>query len=380
MPRLPQLITGLLITVGVMFVCPVFAAEQPCARPGTWHSPKTGQEMSTSEVMDGLGSASIILLGERHDSSTHHRWQLHVLSALHGRDSLASVGLEMFPRSSQTAVNDWISGKLTKDEFLSNSRWHEVWGYNPELYMPLFHFVRMHQIPTRAINVDRDTVRMVREKGLANLSNSALEGVSKPAEPSDSYKQDLAEVLKDHPGDIDLEHFIASQTFWDRAMAEGLKQAQAEHGSPVVGIVGMGHARYGRGIPHQLRALGMEDVVVLLPHKAGQACPEDNRADYLFTVPSSPAGQQPEPPRMGIAYEFQDGKRVSIIEVLKDSPAADAGIKAGDQIIQAAGEKLTHPGSLKTAVRQQPPGTWLPLLIERDGKRQQVIVKFPPER
>jgi hypothetical protein len=31
------------------------------------------------------------------------------------------------------------------------------------------------------------------------------------------------------------------------------------------------------------------------------------------------------------------------------------------------------------AVARQPPGTWLPLTVARDGGRIDVVAKFPPE-
>lgn len=366
------------LAAGAFLGCTAISAAQPCDTPGTWYSPEQGKQLDTAEVMARLGDASFVLLGERHDSYEHHRWQLHVLSALLGTDNLAAVGFEMFPRSSQPILDDWVKGALTVDSFLSKSNWDKVWSFNPDLYMPLFHFVRMHQIPSQALNVDRATVRQIREQGLAEMSSDDLEGVSKPAKPHASYRKHLAEVLEQHPGDINLKRFIAAQTFWDRAMAEGLTKAHEAHGSPVVGIVGMGHAQYGHGLPLQLRDLGQEDVIVLSPHEIGETCPPDDRADYLFMVSPQPA-DKPSPPRMGVGLELDEEQRVRITKVFPDSPAAAAGIKAGDRIIKAAGDKLGHARDLQTAVQQQPPGTWLPLLIERNGDQEKIVVKFPPQ-
>ncbi|MCG5530478.1 ChaN family lipoprotein [Halorhodospira halochloris] len=376
--RQRSIVISTALAASTILGCGSLAAEPDCSTPGTWYSTEADEELSTAETINRLGDASYILLGERHDSSEHHRWQLHMLSGLLGKGMLTAVGFEMFPRSSQAAVDSWIDGQLTEDSFLSKSNWDEVWGFEPELYMPLFHFVRMHQIPSQAINVDRATVRKAREIGLDELSSEQREGVSKPADPLEDYQQQLAEVLERHPGDIDQQHFIEAQTFWDRAMAEGLKKAHDDHGAPVAGIVGMGHAQYGHGIPFQLNDLGHDDVVVLLPHEAGQPCPQDNRADYLFVV-ATPEADDPEPPRMGVGMELDDEELVKIVQILSDSPAADAGIATGDRVIKAAGEKITHPRDLQQVVQKQPHGTWLPLLIERDGEQLQKIIKFPRE-
>lgn len=368
----PKLLAGLLLAA--TWHAPALA--ETCSQPGKWYSTQENKQLTTAEVVDYLADASFILLGERHDSSAHHRWQLHVLAALLGRDALAAVGFEMFPRTSQAAVDDWIAGKSSIDAFLTATDWNKVWGFSKELYTPLFHFVRMHQIPSQALNVDRSTIRSIREQGLANLAAKELEGVGKPAEPHEDYREQLTEVLHNHPGDIDLEQFLEVQTFWDRAMAEGLQQAHAEHGSPVAAIIGEGHAQHDHGIPFQLEDLGHDEIVVLLPHQAGEPCPNDNRADFLFTL-TPDQSEGPKPPRMGIAMQMDEEQRIMILEVLSDTPAAAAGLAEGDRILRAAGQKLDHPHDLQQTVAQQPPGTWLPLLIDREGAEQQKIIKFP---
>jgi S1-C subfamily serine protease len=42
-----------------------------------------------------------------------------------------------------------------------------------------------------------------------------------------------------------------------------------------------------------------------------------------------------------------------------------------------AGKSITATAALVAAVRTQPPGTWLPLEIGRDGQTLELIVKFP---
>lgn len=62
-----------------------------------------------------------------------------------------------------------------------------------------------------------------------------------------------------------------------------------------------------------------------------------------------------------------------------DTPAAKAGLKAGDRVVAVDGADLPEPAydaerALKTAVADRIPGETLQLLIERDGKRQTVVV------
>jgi S1-C subfamily serine protease len=66
-------------------------------------------------------------------------------------------------------------------------------------------------------------------------------------------------------------------------------------------------------------------------------------------------------------------------EVETDSIASAAGIREQDLLLEAAGIKLKTGIDLAKVVHRQPLGTWLPVLIERDGKELQFIARFPPD-
>ncbi|ABM60911.1 ChaN family lipoprotein [Halorhodospira halophila] len=372
LPRTTVLFAGLLLAGS--------ALASPCADPGQWYEPAAERTLNTQEVLDALDGAEFILLGERHDDAAHHRWQLHTLAALQGRGELAAIGFEMFPRSKQAPLEDWRAGKLTREAFLEASEWQRVWGYDAGLYMPLFDFVRTHRVPAQALNVDRATVRAVREQGFDALDEAERESVSKPAEASDGYRDRLQRVFRHHPGaeddDTAVDRFIEAQTFWDRAMAESMAAAYEQHGGAVVGIVGRGHAEYGDGIAHQLQDLGYERVRILLPLDHTAECPDAGQADFLFAL--EPERRGTEPPRLGIAMGHEDSK-VTIVDVMADTPAEEAGLAAGDRILKAAETKIEHPSDLQRIVGRQAPGTWLPIRIERGGDELEKVARFPAE-
>ncbi len=368
------------LLVGVILAGSGSATASPCAAPGAWFDPSAERTLGTDEVLDALDDADFILLGERHDDAAHHRWQLHTLAALHGRGALGAVGFEMFPRSKQEPLDQWRDGELTREAFLEATEWQRVWGYDADLYMPLFDFVRTHRLPAQALNVDRDTVRAIREAGYEAVDEDERESVGKPAPASEGYRDRLQRVFRHHPGaedsDTALERFIEAQLFWDRAMAEAMVAALDAHGGPGVGIVGRGHAEYGDGIPHQLKDLGHDAVRVLLPLDHRAECPEAEQADFVFALePERTAG---DPPRLGIAMEGRNSE-LFIVEVLSDTPAEDAGLAAGDRIVKAAGSQVRYPEDLQRIVARQAPGTWLPLVIERDGEQREKVARFPAE-
>jgi serine protease Do len=65
--------------------------------------------------------------------------------------------------------------------------------------------------------------------------------------------------------------------------------------------------------------------------------------------------------------ESRDGALVN--DVLNDSPAAKAGLKPGDIIVEFAGTKISDPRELQRTVEQAEPGTAQELGVVRDGKR-----------
>ncbi|WP_341649740.1 PDZ domain-containing protein [Thauera humireducens] len=76
--------------------------------------------------------------------------------------------------------------------------------------------------------------------------------------------------------------------------------------------------------------------------------------------------------------DHRDGVR--IVEVTAGSLAAHTGLRAGDIIVDAAGAPLKRSGALAALVREQPPGTWLPLKLRRDKETLDFVVRFPARK
>ncbi len=167
-------------------------------------------------------------------------------------------------------------------------------------------------------------------------------------------------------------------------MAEALARASTTRPAAdkplVVGVMGSGHIRYGYGVPHQLRDLGVKNVGTLLPVSAGLDCKELRRglADAVFAVPQSPKAK-PEPPRLGVQLEESDGK-VRIVNVTAGSLAEATGLKAGDLLVDVAGRPVSRTLHVIASIRLQPAGTWLPLRVKRGEEMLELVVKFPPKQ
>ncbi len=417
--------SSLALLVGLSAVAmlntPVLAhesSEHNCAVTGQWVEPATGDLKNHQEVIEAASSRSIVMLGEIHPNVEHHRWQLSAIGALHGRNPNMVLGFEAFPRAVQPVLDRWVEGELSEEAFLEETNWTKNWGFDPELYLPMFHFARMHRVPMVALNVERDFVSRIRDEGLENISEDERRGLTEPAAPSKAYLDSLADTFSQHleirvqapsdaehgsvegaedtdgseataseeaePADIRdderFQRFATVQTTWDRAMAQALHEAAERPDGPlVVGVLGTGHLEGGFGVPHQLGDLGADNTAVFIPVPPAESCEayQDEVADALFVLPShSEVASAPSGPRLGVMIETAED-RVRVLQVLEDSVAEAADIRDGDSILQAAGVELTDTSDLIGIVQQQSPGTWLPLEIEREGKTMEIVAKFP---
>jgi uncharacterized iron-regulated protein len=362
------------------------AEARVCVPVGAWFIP--GSEEKQEDVLKTLAKRDVLLLGESHDEVEHHRWQLHTIAALFGYRPDMVLGFEMFPRSVQPVLDRWTKGELDEATFLREVDWQQSWGLDPALYMPLFHFARMHRLPMLALNIDREISRRIAQRGLAALG-SEREGVGDPTPASSSYRDRLFELFKTHPAEraepnADTElfsHFVEAQIFWDRAMAEAIAGALRNGRRPlVVGIMGSGHVEYGDGVVHQLAALHVSNVATALPWNSGTDCsrPDPKIANVLFGL-APPAAMSAPPPRLGVVVGPAESG-VKIEQVVTQSVAEAASLQAGDVIETAAGVSVRRPADLIAIVKRQAPGTWLPLAVRRGEATLEMVARFPADR
>jgi uncharacterized iron-regulated protein len=240
-----------------------------------------------------LADHAVVLLGESHDDAEHHRWQLRTVEALYARRPGMALGFEMFPRAAQPVLDRWAAGGLDEAAFLRDVDWPKVWGYDPELYLPLFRFARDHRVRMLALNVDRAVVRRVSQQGLAAVPRDEREGVGDPAPASSAYRDRLLAAFGQHQhGEVAdaaspaFQRFVDAQLLWDRAMAEGIAAAVRSGRPLVVGIMGRGHVEHGDGVARQLADLGTGDVATALPWPADGSRPplDPDVADVVYGV------------------------------------------------------------------------------------------------
>lgn len=379
------------------------SAAADCVSAGTWVVPTAAgpRAVPADPLLAAAARGPVVLLGERHDSAAHHRWQLATLEALHARRPRMLLGLEMVPRRLQPVLDRWVAGGLEEPAFLAAVEWERVWGFDADLYLPILRFARARRLPLLALNVERETVRRVRAVGFDAVPPAQREGVGRPAPPTPAYRAQLkaawlahrpsgaAQVSGEAPATNDpaFGRFMESQQLWDRAMAEAIAAAHRRRPDAlVVALIGSGHLAGGGGVPHQLRALGMGDGVWFLPWDIGLDCRglTPGLATAVFGIgeavrPSVPPGDGAAPPpgtRLGIYLETHGGE-VRIERVAPGSLAAAADLRVGDRIVAIAGAAVTSAREVIERVRRQPAGIPLKLQLRRNGRLLERVLIFP---
>lgn len=280
-------------------------------------------------IIEKVAGKDIIYIGEFHDRFEHHRVQLRVIMELYKKYKNIAIGMEMFQKPFQEAVDDYIAGKTDEKTFLKRSEYFKRWGFDYNLYREILLFAREYRIPVIALNIRKEIVSKASKDGLQSLTDEELKEVPEYFDLSDmEYRERLKEVFKSHPGskDRNFDFFYQSQVLWDEAMAHNLDDFIRKNPDyKVVVLAGAGHMAFGSGIPKRLFRLNKRDYAVIL--NTGDI--KKDVADFiLFPAPVA----LPESPRLGVVLK-EDDKKVVISQLSAGSIAEKAGLKENDIIL-----------------------------------------------
>ena len=227
---------------------------------------QTRQSIAGMQAVDALKSARLVLVGEHHTDPSHHEAQLQVIRTLNAQPVPVSIGLEMFRKDSQAALDQWVAGEL--DETAFEKIYLDNWNFPWPLYRSIFVYAREKRIPMVGLNVSRDITRQVAQQGFASLSNQQrgeLAGVT--CNVTREYRDFIRSAFGAHGhGNMDFIRFCEAQLVWDTAMAINSLNHLEQHSDRVmVLLAGSGHARK-MGIPYQIKSRLPIPTTVLLPH------------------------------------------------------------------------------------------------------------------
>lgn len=295
------------------------------------------------DVIEGAAGKKIVYVGEYHDQFSHHNVELEVIRGLHRKDPRIAVGMEMFQRPFQPALDDYIAGTIDEREFLKRSEYFKRWGFDYNLYKPVLDFCRAEKVPVVALNIRREITEKVSKSGMDALTGDERKELPAQMDFSDEdYRKRLKEVFEAHRSspEREFDFFYQAQVIWDETMAQSINEfLRKQPDRRMVVVAGGGHLARGSGIPKRaFRRNGQEYAVIL---NDGEI--ERGIADYVVFPPSLDGATAPKI----LTVLKEDGGKVTITGFSKGSPAEKAGLKTRDVILAADGEPVKDMGDIK---------------------------------
>lgn len=292
-----------------------------CIFNGRSGSPLAGEAAFKAVVRE----ADVVFAGETHDQMKDHLAQLEALKALgEARGEKIAVGFEMLNMTLQPVLDDYAAGKISEGEFLLKADWKNEWGFDFNLYKPIFDFIRENRLKALALNLPRKVVSKIARVGLAGLSpeekqylpakveitkneayikymrrtfegsGKSRSGTAAGAAYMDFLRQYILGKEKKGMGDFTFENYLAAMCAWNETMGARLADfLNANPGFAGITVAGAGHIIYNAGIPASLasRTSGLRPVS-FYPQDAA-VCPaalpaEDaGLADYVWYMDHS---------------------------------------------------------------------------------------------
>ena len=245
-----------------------------------------------------VAASDVVYVGESHDQANDHLAQLEALEALYAaRGGKVAVGFEMLNVTLQPVLDDYASGAISEAEFLRRADWQKEWGFDFNLYKPLFDFIREKKLAARALNLPKKIVSHIAMNGLASLP--AEEAASLPAgmqvNTDERYVAYVRSSFEGHMADMfKFENYLAAMSAWNEAMGANMAAfLNANKGYAGLVVAGGGHVIYNAAIPASLKARAPWVRGLSFYLKGAEACPaaaqagDAGLADYVWYVPHS---------------------------------------------------------------------------------------------
>jgi len=336
-----------------------------------------GRDADFGFMMAALADKQVVYVGEQHNNDHHHAFQFEVVTALHEQSPRLLVGMEMFQRPAQAALDAFVLGEIDETEMLRRTEYFTRWGWDYRYYRPILLFARENRIPVIALNAPTGVRRKVGKTGLDSLTPGERTQIAEEIDVTiEAHRAYLKDIFDRHPmGDRKFTNFYAAQCVWEDTMAESVALALDERpDSRMIVIVGGGHVRQRYGIPVRAEKRGAAPYSILLGTTDGPHIEEflaDDYADYLIVT--APAPKLSPTPKLGFRVDTdQIGKGIHVKSVIKGSLADLAGLEAGDQILSANGTSIRdmHDVWIFLALNEEPKGT---IVVLRGGERVRLL-------
>ncbi|MFC2129950.1 ChaN family lipoprotein [Bacteroidota bacterium] len=141
-----------IMSVIIFFLACIMCYNVNAQRQYKIYESATGKEVDVKELTEKTLDNDVIFFGEFHDDSLVHALQAGYLREFYDEEDNTVVSMEMFERDVQVYLDDYLSGEITEEEFLKNSR---AWRNYKNDYKPLVELAKENDAYVIAANVPR---------------------------------------------------------------------------------------------------------------------------------------------------------------------------------------------------------------------------------
>ncbi len=259
----------------------------------TVYSAREKKEVGFGQMIDGLASADIVCVGEQHDSVMDHHVQLMVIKGLFALDERTGVGMEMFQRPFQKAIDRYIAGSIGEEAFLEDTDYQKRWGFDWALYSPIVHFCRNNGLPLAGLNIGNELRARVSKDGHAKLTDDERKQIGEVDFNVKAHRDyHFPRLGQMHGGATtpkdQQERMYQVMTVWDEYMADSAVKFLTERKlRRVVVLAGGGHIERFFGIPDRAaRRLkgGTVRTVRVVSGGSLEGVTKDPQADFVVLM------------------------------------------------------------------------------------------------
>ncbi len=347
-----------------------------------------------AQVVARLADARVVYVGETHTSLADHLLQLRIIEAMHKKNPHLAIGMEMFPASSQPALDRYTLDDKKMDErtFLKESDYYNVWRFDYRFFQEILNFARKNSLPAIGLNLDRQVVSEVfRSGGTDSLTREIQDSLPIDRDlDMPGYSERLSQMhdvhMRGSHGSGAASGFIQAQGLWDETMAKNIATFLTSHPDyQMVVLAGTQHTRKDSGIPPRVaRRIPVQQVSVV--NISDEDAPGNlaQLADYYFlAVPA----ELPASPKIGVVVDEQTKNKQSFLKISQLSPhgkAAAAGLLEDDIVTEVNGFAVSDMADLRIAMLGTSEGQTIDVRIKRSvGSQEQellfhVILTIPP--
>ena len=252
---------------------------------------QTRSAISFEEMLADLAQVRVVFVGEVHDNAVHHEIQARIVQALHAQHPDLSVGMEMFDHRYDPILAQWRAGELDREAFIQKTHWYvrrAGWGFDFDLYAPIFDTIRDHNIRLVGLNVPGWIPSKISKGGLDNLLPDEREFVAQNVDTQNAEHRAYVEGVfnaNPHHKIASFDYFYEAQCAWEDTMAQSIVRKMGDN--PMVVLIGNGHIIRNFGVPDRVHARNQASFRTVYLASVGSEVTWDI-GDYIWVTPVKP--------------------------------------------------------------------------------------------